>query len=127
MPSCDCFNDSLILSAPGLLSPELFLPALRILDNTKPWTSQIIPAKSWGWKSSPNLKSMSEQKEQAEIPGSPSPWRNKRQMADHYGCDIRTITNFMRRRILPYMKIGRFVRFNLGECELAMEKYKRGQ
>jgi hypothetical protein len=56
---------------------------------------------------------------------SPSLWRNKRQMAAHYGCDIRTITNFMRRRILPFVKIGRFVRFDIGECDQAMERYKR--
>jgi len=54
-----------------------------------------------------------------------SPWRNKRQMAEHFGCDIRTITNFMRRRILPFVKIGRFVRFDVHECDKAIDRYKR--
>lgn len=53
-----------------------------------------------------------------------TPWRTKRQIADYYGCDVRTITNFMRRRILPYVKTGRFVRFNIIECDQAMERFK---
>ena len=71
------------------------------------------------------LKKMSEQQQSDEAPRSPSPWRNKHEIAVHYGCDIRTITNFMRRGVLPYVKINRFVRFNLGECDQAMEKFKR--
>ena len=31
----------------------------------------------------------------------------------------------MRRRILPFVKIGRIVRFNIEECDRAMNKYKR--
>lgn len=52
-------------------------------------------------------------------------WRTKRQMATHCGCDIRTISNFMRRRILPYVKIGHFVRFDLAECDKALARYQR--
>jgi hypothetical protein len=54
-----------------------------------------------------------------------SPWRKKAQMAEYYDCDLKTISNLMRRRILPFVKIGRFVRFNLPECDRAMERYKR--
>jgi hypothetical protein len=53
------------------------------------------------------------------------PWRLKKEIADHYRCDLRTITNLMRRRILPFVKIGRIVRFNVEECDRAMNKYKR--
>jgi hypothetical protein len=63
--------------------------------------------------------------ETTEIPDLRTLWRSKHQIAEHYGCDIRTITNLMRRRVLPYVKIGRFVRFDVGECDQAMEKYKR--
>jgi len=55
----------------------------------------------------------------------PSPWRIKAEMAQYYRCDIRTITNLMRRRILPFVKIGRLVRFNPAECDQAMQKFKR--
>ena len=54
-----------------------------------------------------------------------SPWRLKQEIADHYRCDLRTITNLMRRRILPFVKIGRILRFNIEECDRAMNKYKR--
>lgn len=58
---------------------------------------------------------------------SASPWRLKHEMADYYRCNIRTITNLMQRRILPFVKIGRLVRFNVIECDLAMSKYKRAK
>ena len=51
-------------------------------------------------------------------------WRTKREMACHFKCNIRTVTKLMRRRILPFVKIGRIVRFDLDECDRAMEKYK---
>jgi hypothetical protein len=57
-------------------------------------------------------------------PESSSPWRNKKQLADHYGCSIRTIENLMHGRVLPFVKIRRFVRFNVMECDKALEKYK---
>lgn len=31
----------------------------------------------------------------------------------------------MRRRILPFVKIGRLIRFNVAKCGPAMSKYKR--
>jgi hypothetical protein len=54
-----------------------------------------------------------------------SRWRLKAEVADHFRCDVRTITNLMSRRVLPFVKIGRFVRFDLTECDLAMKKYER--
>ena len=59
------------------------------------------------------------------VPVPAGPWRRKEEIADYYRCDIRTITNLMRRRILPFVKIGRLVRFNVTECDLAMSKYQR--
>lgn len=50
-----------------------------------------------------------------------SPWRQKNEIADYYRCNVRTITNLMQRRILPFVKIGRLVRFIVTECDLAME------
>ena len=52
-------------------------------------------------------------------------WLLKQEVAAYYKCNIRTITNLMRRRILPYIKVGRLVRFNRTECDLAISKYKR--
>jgi len=68
---------------------------------------------------------MDERKRQTATPESSTPWRNKKQLADLYGCSIRTIQNLMRGRALPFVKIRRFIRFNVIECDKAMEKYKQ--
>jgi excisionase family DNA binding protein len=51
-------------------------------------------------------------------------WKTKREIASHLKCNIRTVTKLMKRRILPFVKIGRIVRLDLDECDRAMEKYK---
>lgn len=68
---------------------------------------------------------MNEPESELTIPIPSSPWRRKEELADYYRCNVRTITNLMRRRILPFVKIGRLVRFNIAECDLAMSKYRR--
>jgi len=73
----------------------------------------------------PNRRKMDERKRQTATPDSSSPWRNKKQLADHYGCSIRTIENLMRGRVLPFVNIRRFIRFHVVECDKAMEKYKQ--
>lgn len=73
----------------------------------------------------PNQKNMDERERQTATPDSGSPWRNKKQLAEHYGCSTRTIEKLMRGRVLPFVKIRRFVRFNVIECDKALEKYKQ--
>lgn len=51
-------------------------------------------------------------------------WKTKKEIAGHFACNIRTVTKLMKGRILPFVKIGRFVRLDVGECDQAMEKYK---
>ncbi len=68
---------------------------------------------------------MDEHTQQTPTPDATSPWRNKKQLADHYGCSVRTIENLMRGRVLSFVKIRRFIRFNVIECDKAMEKYKQ--
>jgi hypothetical protein len=50
-------------------------------------------------------------------------WKTKREIAGHFKCSIRTISNLMRRRILPYVKIGKWVRFDTEECDRAVAVY----
>jgi excisionase family DNA binding protein len=50
-------------------------------------------------------------------------WLTKRQLADHLNCSLRTINNLMRRRILPYLKVGGLVRFDLEACETALKAF----
>lgn len=68
---------------------------------------------------------MNEPKQQTSKLDSPTPWRNRKQMAEHYGCSTRMIDKLMRGHVVPFVKLGRFVRFNLAECAKAMEKYKQ--
>ena len=73
----------------------------------------------------PNQKNMDEAKQETAKLDTTSPWRNKKQLAEHYGCSTRTIEKLMRGRVLPFVKIRRFVRFNVIECDKALEKYKQ--
>jgi hypothetical protein len=40
-------------------------------------------------------------------------WRTKQQTADHFTCSCRSVGNLMRRRTLPFVKLGNLVRFDL--------------
>jgi excisionase family DNA binding protein len=55
--------------------------------------------------------------------GSGKRWKTKREIAGHFKCHIRTVTKLMQRRVLPFVKIGRFVRLAVDACDRAMEKY----
>ncbi len=54
----------------------------------------------------------------------PKDWKTKREIAAHFKCSVRTITSLMRRRILPYVKNGRFLRFDTADCDRAMEAFR---
>lgn len=49
-------------------------------------------------------------------------WLTKTEIAKHLKCSIRHINNLMCRRVLPFVKLGRFVRFDRAACDLAMKK-----
>ena len=50
----------------------------------------------------------------------------KEEIAGHYSIGLRTVNAWMKKRILPYLKIGRVVRFNLADCDAALSKFKVG-
>ena len=54
----------------------------------------------------------------------PKDWKTKREIAAHFKCSVRTITSLMRRRILPYVKNGRLLRFDTVDCDRAMEAFR---
>lgn len=49
-------------------------------------------------------------------------WRTKTEIAAHFKCNVRTITNYMQRGMLPYVKVGRWLRFDRRECDAAIKK-----
>ncbi|HZR17849.1 MAG TPA: hypothetical protein VFE51_11025 [Verrucomicrobiae bacterium] len=51
-------------------------------------------------------------------------WLNKAEIADHYKCSERHINKLMERRVLPFLKMGRFVRFDRKTCDEAMRRYE---
>ncbi len=53
-----------------------------------------------------------------------SEWKSKREVAQHFGIGLRTVTDWMSRRILPFVKVGHVVRFHLPDCEAAVRKYQ---
>jgi len=46
-------------------------------------------------------------------------WKDKEGIAAHFGVSVRHVTNLQRRRILPYVKFGRTVRFDVRACDEA--------
>jgi hypothetical protein len=52
-------------------------------------------------------------------------WRTKSELAAHFGCDKRTIGNWMRRKIIPFVRIRGVLRFYLQDCESALCQYRQ--
>lgn len=44
-------------------------------------------------------------------------WVGKKEVAEHFKISIRTVDNWMIRRLLPYIRTGRNVRFKLSEAD----------
>jgi hypothetical protein len=53
-------------------------------------------------------------------------WRSRDQVAQHFQFGLRTVGNLMRRKILPYSKTANLIRFELGDCDRAFEKFRVG-
>ena len=51
-------------------------------------------------------------------------WLNKNEIARHFRCSVRHVNNLMSSRVLPHVKIGRFVRFDQAACDAAMKHYQ---
>lgn len=49
---------------------------------------------------------------------------NRDEIAARYSVSLRTITNWEQRRILPYIKIGRLVRFDTERCDRALAAFE---
>jgi excisionase family DNA binding protein len=46
----------------------------------------------------------------------------KAQIAEHYGVSPRTIGNWVSKGVLPALKIGRVLRFNVEACDAALQR-----
>jgi excisionase family DNA binding protein len=51
-------------------------------------------------------------------------WKIKAEVANHYQISVRTVTGMMQRRLLPFTRLGSLVRFDLTECDRALEQFK---
>jgi excisionase family DNA binding protein len=49
---------------------------------------------------------------------------NRREIADYIGVSERTISNMMRQRRIPVIKIGKSVRFDPSKVRKALDKYE---
>ena len=49
------------------------------------------------------------------------PLVTKTELAALLRCSVRTISNLMRRKTLPFTKVGRLTRFNPADCLRALE------
>lgn len=53
-----------------------------------------------------------------------SVWLTREKIARHFALSVRTVANLQKRRVLPYIKVGRLVRFNANKCEQALIKFE---
>jgi len=51
-------------------------------------------------------------------------WVTREGIAQHFGFSVRTVANLQKRRVLPYVKVGRLVRFNINRCEQALIQFE---
>jgi len=51
-------------------------------------------------------------------------WVTREKLAQHFAFSLRTVANLQKRRVLPYIKVGRLVRFNLNKCEQALIRFE---
>jgi len=49
---------------------------------------------------------------------------DKLAIAARYCVSVRTVENWMRRRILPHVKIGRLIRFDVAACDKAVKAFE---
>ena len=49
----------------------------------------------------------------------------KKELAPVLRVSTRTVDNWQRNKILPYIKVGRLVRFNITRCLRALERFER--
>jgi hypothetical protein len=50
---------------------------------------------------------------------------NTRGLAARYSVCPRSIQNWVKRRVLPVVRVGRAVRFNIAACDQALAKFER--
>jgi len=53
-------------------------------------------------------------------------WADKKELARHFQVSVRTIHNWMERRLVPYFRTGRNVRFKISDVEAALNRKTGG-
>lgn len=50
---------------------------------------------------------------------------DKKEIARRYGVCLRTVTEWMRKRVIPYVKVSaKIVRFDSEKCDIALERFE---
>jgi hypothetical protein len=60
--------------------------------------------------------------QEADQPMAPEGWVGKKGVAEHFKVGARTVDNWMKKGLLPYIRIGKNVRFKLSEAEEAISR-----
>ena len=53
-----------------------------------------------------------------------SPWLDISEVARRYKISVRHAANLQRRRVFPFVKLGRVVRFDVFECDRALKRHE---
>ena len=51
-------------------------------------------------------------------------WTNRKGIAHHFAILERSVSNLTSRRVLPFVKVGRIVRFDVLACESAFRAFE---
>jgi predicted site-specific integrase-resolvase len=57
-------------------------------------------------------------------PGAIGSWFDKSRIAKHYQVSVRTVDNWMRTGVIPFVKIGGVVRFDPAKVAAALAKFE---
>ncbi len=62
-------------------------------------------------------------KEKARFSLSDEKWTNRAGICERYRFCDRTLSNLMRDKVIPYVKIGKLVLFDVDACDQALREY----
>ena len=63
-------------------------------------------------------------KPKIEALNEPVSWTDKDGIAKHLLCSVRHVSEMMKRRMIPYVKRKRFVRFDIKKVDTALKNYE---
>jgi excisionase family DNA binding protein len=107
----------------GKITKEAILSFARIIE-LQSAVETVIPSvtdESAVQRTQPGLVDLQETEPAANSANPPPPTIDKQILADRYGVRVRTINRWMHNGWIPFIKIGKVVRFDPGQVDAALK------